>query len=87
VQVKHAIASFWSDKASSAFCINTSLRRAADRIAACHLFTGKTMGALLSSTSRTRNFAGLVPLAFRPDAVRMVITALVRGFGPCATDP
>lgn len=86
MQVKHAIASFWSDKASSAFCIHTSLRRATDRIAACHLFTGKSMGALLPSTSRTRNFAGLVWLAFRPDAVRMVVAALVLGFGPCAID-
>jgi hypothetical protein len=74
---------------SSAFCIHTYLRWAADRIAdaACHLFKGKRMGALLSLTSRIGNFANLVPLAFRPDAVRMVVAALVRGFGPCATDP
>jgi hypothetical protein len=34
--------------------------------AACHLFMGKRMGAPLFLASRTSNFAGLVPLAFRP---------------------
>jgi hypothetical protein len=89
VQAKRAIASFWSDKACRILRILHTYIPSMGGRPHCRrnlsLFTGKRMGALLSTTCRTRNFAVLVPVAFRADAVRMVVAALVRGFGPCAT--